>query len=143
MNQNIGFYPESSLKASATTAPITGKFVDNSDHEFNAAIKMNITPAELRKVLGVIQLTTNTAKYDVDDYNCRILHLLCLIRCVRMILSLPTRFRIPNTINVSGSMTPQGLYLELQRRMKYVPADRPNIRLTSRESECRKEPITL
>jgi len=113
---SIGFYPESALKASATTAPIPGKFVENSGHEYNASMHMAVTPAEFRRALGLIQLTAKAAKYDVDDYNCTdfALQIFNALRPTDPIL--PMRQRIPNTLTTTGSMTPQGLYAELLRR---------------------------
>lgn len=68
VTQNIGFYPNSTWKM-LLTEPVLSKIVDNSEHEFNASLKMDITPQQLNNVLSYMD---NVAKhdYDIDDYNC-------------------------------------------------------------------------
>jgi hypothetical protein len=68
--QNIGFYPVSGWKTMLTTAPIKGKFVDNSGHEFNAGPKRELTPEKLSRTLMHIRRLARYIKYDIDDYNC-------------------------------------------------------------------------
>lgn len=127
MVQHIGFYPANSFKTTLTTAPIPGKFVDNGNHEYNAGIKMNVTPANFRKVLGFIQLTAKAAKYSIDKYNCTNFAL-AAFNSVRMDDPIePPLVHIPNTMNITGSLTPQGLYLELFKRKKSDANERPNI----------------
>ena len=52
IQQNIGFYPNQGWKSIATPAPIPGKFVDNAGHEFNASLKMSLTPEELQSIIN-------------------------------------------------------------------------------------------
>ncbi len=115
----------------ATTAPIPAKFVDNAYHEYNATIKMSITTSQLDKVLNAIQVTAKTVKYDIDDYNCTnfAIDIFNMVRSTDPIV--PARIHIPGTINTNGSLTPQGLYLELVRRKKHSAVDRSNIRVSS------------
>jgi hypothetical protein len=68
--QFIGFSPKSSWKATLTNAPIEGKFVDNSQHEFNASLKMNLSPENYRSTLTEILYMSNFIQYDIDNYNC-------------------------------------------------------------------------
>jgi len=64
--QNIGFYPMIGWKTLLTTAPVEGKFVDNSEHEFNASLKMSLTPEDLKKTLDEMIYLSSVVKYDID-----------------------------------------------------------------------------
>ena len=54
VQQNIGFYPDQGWKTMLTPAPVTGKFVDNAGHEFNASLSMSLTPEQLQSVINEI-----------------------------------------------------------------------------------------
>lgn len=117
VTQNIGFYPESGWKVAMTPAPVTGKFVDNHFHEFNASYEMSITATQLQAGLIRMQYLANFVRYDIDDYNCTdwALDVFNEVAAPDKRLDIP-RFPIPGGMAPAGTSTPQGLYLQLQSR---------------------------
>lgn len=112
--QNIGFYPLTGWKTILTTAPIDGKFVDNGEHEFNASLKMNLTPEELRKALDEINYLSGFVKYDIDDFNCTDFALEVFNSArISNPLEIP-KYDIPGGMAPDGTNTPQGLYNKLK-----------------------------
>ena len=125
VSQNVGFYPKAAWKTTTTTAPIPGRFVDNSRHGFNASIKMDLSPAQLKAALAKMEYLSKFVKYDIDDYNCTDFAL----EVFNSIRSNPLNIQkmdIPGTMSPKGSSTPQGLYLTLQQ-MKRNSAEANNI----------------
>jgi hypothetical protein len=97
-----------------TTAPIKGKFVDNGEHEFNAGLKMSVTPEELKKTLSRISYLGKFAKYDIDDYNCTDFALDVFNQTrISNAIEIP-RYNIPGGMAPYGTNTPQGLYNKLK-----------------------------
>ncbi len=114
VQQNIGFYPEHEWKLILAPEPIEGKLVDNAGHEFNASLKMNVTPQQLHLIINKIKYLAGFVKYDIDEYN-----------CTDLALDVFNEVRIGNPIEIpkyeifggmapNGTNTPQGLYKELQ-----------------------------
>lgn len=68
ITQNIGFYPNSTWKM-LFASPVENKIVDNGEHEFNASLKMNLTPEQLNNTINLIS-SLSGRDYDIDDYNC-------------------------------------------------------------------------
>ncbi|WP_018615713.1 hypothetical protein [Segetibacter koreensis] len=112
--QNIGFYPVEGWKSLLTTAPVAGKFVDNSEHEYNASLKMNLSAAQLQKTLDKMVELSRFVKYDVDEFNCTDFAL-DVFNATRIsnALEIP-RYDIPGGTAISGTNTPQGLYNQLK-----------------------------
>lgn len=112
--ENIGFYPVEGWKTLLTTAPVEGKFVDNSEHEFNASLKMNLTPEELKKTLDKMVYLSRFVKYDIDEFNCTDFALK-VFNATRISnpLEIP-KYDIPGGTAINGTNTPQGLYKELK-----------------------------
>ncbi|MES2648084.1 MAG: hypothetical protein V4717_14500 [Bacteroidota bacterium] len=112
--QNIGFYPQTNWKTMLTPAPVEGKFVDNSGHEFNASIKMQLTQTKFQEMLTQIRYLSNSIKYDIDEYNCTdfALEVFNSIRHTDNKVLIP-RYDIPGGMAPNGSYTPQGLFKEL------------------------------
>ncbi|WP_018615956.1 hypothetical protein [Segetibacter koreensis] len=108
VTQNIGFYPVTTWKM-LFTEPVKGKFVDNSEHEFNASFKMDITPLQLNNTLNhIIQLST--VNYDIDDYNCTD-YALDIFNYSRIGNPLQIKKnQIPGGRSINGSSTPGALY---------------------------------
>jgi len=117
VSQHIGFYPSSDWK-SITTSPVTGKFVDNGNHEFNASYELTITPAQLMAGLTRMQYLQKFVRYDLDDYNCTDWSLDVFNQVVRpeQMLTIP-KYPIPGGSAPYGTSTPQGLFVELQQRL--------------------------
>ena len=113
IQQNIGFYPNQGWKSIATPAPIPGKFVDNAGHEFNASLKMSLTPEELQSIINEMLYLKNSIKYDIDENNCTdfALHIFNFVRPGDPIL-IP-KYDIPGGMAPTGTNTPQGLYQKL------------------------------
>lgn len=111
--QNIGFYPEHSYKTLLTTAPVTGVFGDDQHHEFNASMKLELTPTQFNVVIAQMSQLSKRVRYDLDEYNCAdfALEVFNFVRGANA-LEIP-RMDIPGTINPYGSNTPQGVYLKL------------------------------
>lgn len=111
--QNIGFYPMEGWKNLLTTGPVSGKFVDNGEHEFNASLKMDLTPKDLKKTLDKVVYLTGFVKYDIDEFNCTDFAL-DVFNATRISnpLEIP-RYDIPGGTAINGTNTPQGLYNKL------------------------------
>lgn len=129
VQQIIGFYPNERWKAILTPAPISGKFVDNAGHEFNASLKMSLTPAELQSVINEMLYLKNSIKYDIDEYNCTdfALHIFNFIRPGNPIV-IP-KYDIPGGMAPNGTSTPQGLYQKLSSMKEEGGAEAANINL--------------
>lgn len=112
--QNIGFYPVEGWKTLLTTAPVEGKFVDNSEHEYNASFKMNLTPEELQKTLNNMVYLSRSVKYDIDEFNCTdfALNVFNTAR-ISNPLEIP-KYDIPGGTAINGTNTPQGLYKQFK-----------------------------
>jgi hypothetical protein len=121
---NIGFYPQSGYKAS-TYAPTAGKLVDNAGHEFNAALKMGLTPAQLSTVFVRIQQLSNL-DYDTDEYNCTDWGLDIFNRTRTNKLDIPL-YGIPGSPLTQHTRTPQGLYNKLQGMVNANDPEKGNI----------------
>ncbi len=114
VTQNIGFYPLEGWKTLLTTAPVAGKFVDNSEHEYNASLKMNLTAEELKKALDEIVYLSSFVKYDIDEFNCTDFALdVFNTNRVSNPLEIP-KYDIPGGTAINGTNTPQGLYNQLK-----------------------------
>lgn len=133
VTQHIGFYPESNWKTMLTPAPIKGKFVDNATHEFNASLKMNITPAELQKALTQMSYLARFVNYDIDEYNCTdwALDVFNKARSSSIQLAIPL-YQIPGGQAPYGTSTPQGLYKVL-KSMKNMGGPESNKILVSNQ----------
>lgn len=126
--QNIGFYPEQGWKVAFTNAPVPGKFVDNSNHEYNASLLLNISPDQLHRALDEIRYLAGKVLYDIDEYNCTDFAL-DVINCVRAYkLDIP-RYDIPGGITAGGTATPQGLFHKLAAMKKAEGPEAGNISL--------------
>lgn len=113
-SQHIGFYPKTGWKTTITDAPLDGKFVDNSNHEFNASYEVTVSPENLRSaIMRIRQL--RSVRYDIDDYNCTD----WAIQVWRTAVSpgiwfdIP-RFHMPGSLSPNGTSTPQGLYVKIK-----------------------------
>jgi len=126
--QNIGFYPETNWKVLLTPAPVKGKFVDNGRHEYNASLKMTITPAELQNAIIHMQYLARFIQYDIDDYNCTdfALEVFNKVRNPAGRLEIP-RYDIPGGMAPAGTSTPQGLYNKLKSMQQSSSSEASNI----------------
>jgi hypothetical protein len=127
VQQNIGFYPVTGWKSGLTPAPVKGKFVDNSYHEYNASFIMPLTPENFNSMLVHIQYLANFIKYDIDEYNCTdfALEVFNYKRGGNQ-LTIPM-YDIPGGNAPFGTATPQGLYQKLKSLKKDQGAEGANI----------------
>ena len=123
-SQNIGFYPKSGYKA-VTYAPTAGKLVNNEHHEFNASLKMDLTPAQLVSVLTRIQQLANL-NYDVDEYNCTDWALDIFNRVRNDKVEIPL-YGLPGSPLTQHTRTPQGLYHKLQQMVNSNDPEKGNV----------------
>jgi len=123
-SQNIGFYPKSGYKAS-TYAPTAGKLVNNEHHEFNASLKMNLSPTQLNSILNKMQQLSNL-NYDVDEYNCAdwALDIFNHVRANKVAVPL---YGIPGSPLTHATRTPQGLYQKLRQMVNANDPEKGNI----------------
>jgi hypothetical protein len=110
--QNIGFYPQTGWKVGLTDAPVDAKFVDDSQHEFNAAYTKTLTPEEFRSTVTEIRYLKNM-QYDIDNYNCTD-WALAVFNKQGYGLDIPL-YDIPGTYPSAGTSMPQGIYNKLQQ----------------------------
>lgn len=131
--QNIGFYPENLVKTLSTTAPVPGTFADDRHHEFNASIKMQLTPTQLNAVIAQMSQVSKRAKYDIDEYNCTdfALEIFNFVNAGNA-LEIP-KIDIPGTMNSYGSNTPQGVYLKLSELKRANGLEAGNITIPGEE----------
>lgn len=125
--QVIGFYPQQGWKTIATPAPVPGKFVDNSSHEFNASIKMNLNSTQFQSLLTEISRHKND-KYDIDEYNCTdfALEIFNYQRTNKLTIA---KYFLPGGQTPYGTSTPQAVYLELQSIKAIGGNDAVNVNL--------------
>ena len=126
--QNIGFYPTHGWKAILSNAPVEGKFVDNSNHEFNATLKMNVTPGEFNKTIQRALELSKYIKYDIDEYNCTdfALDVFNTTRLANPVL-IP-KYDIPGGMTSNGTNTPQGLFSKI-KGMQQAGVEQQNINI--------------
>jgi hypothetical protein len=127
--QNIGFYPNKTWKTLLTTAPIEGKFVDNSGHEFNASFKMNVSAEHLKSILTEIQSLARFIQYDIDEYNCTDFALDVFNKIRTNKITIPM-YDIPGGTAAGGPRTPQGLYNQLKSWKESGHPEAQNINIT-------------
>ncbi|MFL5738908.1 MAG: hypothetical protein ACJ75B_01720 [Flavisolibacter sp.] len=111
--QNIGFYPKSNWKEVLNADPVDSKFVDDGGHEFNASLKMSLTPFQLKEIINKIRSMAPGLKYDTDEFNCTDFALE-IFNYVRTPLEIP-RYSVPGGIGTNATRTPQGLYVKLKQ----------------------------
>lgn len=128
ITQNIGFYPKDGWKVTLTPAPVPGKFVDNAYHEFNASLKMALTPEQLRSVISEIIYLARFVRYDVDEYNCAdfALDVFNKVRADKLVIP---KYDVPGGLTADGTSTPQGIYNTLKERQRLGGPEATNIKI--------------
>ena len=124
--QNIGFYPKDGWKTLMTNAPVEGKLVDNSQHEFNASFKMYLSPENFKSTLNEILYLSRFIKYDIDNYNCTDFALDVFNKTRADKLEIPL-YDIPSNLPSTGTRTPQGLYNKLKSMQQSRHPESSNI----------------
>ena len=129
IQQSIGFYPATSWKT-LIDLPVEGRFADNGEHEFNASITMDITPANFRSTVERMLYLSTYIKYDIDDYNCTdfALNIFNFKRSNPLNI---IKYDVPGGATTSGTSTPQGIYKELKRIKDLVNTESNNISIPS------------
>lgn len=122
VQQSIGFYPTANWKNILSADPVDSKIVNDGNHEFNASLKMIISPNLLRSAIGKIKEISNM-KYDMDEFNCTDFALE-VFNYIRTPLQIP-HYVIPG--GVYRTNTPQGLYNKLKDMWLNNDAEKNNI----------------
>ncbi|MBL7697134.1 MAG: hypothetical protein JNK79_03210 [Chitinophagaceae bacterium] len=94
---------------------IPGKFVDDTQHEYNASAKMNLPSQDFVKVILYMKKKLKMAKYDIDDFNCANFAIEAFNSARSNDPLIVPKHNIPGGTTRKGSETPQGLYRELFR----------------------------
>lgn len=123
--QNIGFYPSSNWKNILDADPVDSKFVDDGGHEFNASLKMNLTPYQLNLIL-IKAKELSGLKYDMDQFNCTDYALEVFNAARTNEIDIP-RYGIPGGVGTYPSRTPQGLYTMLNQMKQNKDPEAANI----------------
>jgi hypothetical protein len=63
----LGFYPSSAVDLDNPS--IKGEFENNSAHEYDVSLSLNISQVQLTKLIDYIKMNS-TATYDLNSYNC-------------------------------------------------------------------------
>ncbi|MBN8837165.1 MAG: hypothetical protein J0I09_07900 [Sphingobacteriia bacterium] len=110
IEQNIGFYPNSSWKV-VTGGNIASKMADDAGHEYNARYTISLSASQFQAALNAVQ-TFSSFDYNVASFNCTDFAL-NVFNAAGGNLSIP-KYQIPGFGIQGGSNTPQGLYNQLQ-----------------------------
>lgn len=124
VSQNIGFYPNQGWKTLLNPTPINSKCVDNQGHEYNAGLKRNMTPTQLKGLLANMEYAAKNKQYDIDDYNCTDFALEIFNSISGNKTLIIPKYNIP--LGTSPANTPQGLYQKL-KSMKETGVESNNI----------------
>ena len=122
VQQSIGFYPIANWKNILSADPVDSKMVDDGHHEFNASLKMDVTPFNFRSAIGKMK-ELSTMKYDMDEFNCTDFALE-VFNYIRNPLEIP-QYVIPG--GLYGTKTPQGLYNKLNEMWRNNDPETKNI----------------
>jgi hypothetical protein len=68
IQQNIGFYPNTSWKALAGTS-VESKVVDNEGHEYNASLTMSVNATQFQAAIDKMQAIAGN-EYNIEKWNC-------------------------------------------------------------------------
>lgn len=115
VQQIFGWYPTPGYKLMLNASPIDGKFVNNAYHEYNASIKLDISPSQLQTAITEVVYLSGFIRYDIDEYNCTDFALDVYNKAVSPYdrLEIP-KYIIPGSNSTFGSSTPNGLFQQLQ-----------------------------
>lgn len=115
VQQVFGWYPTPGYKLLLNASPIDGKFVNNAYHEYNASLKMDISPSQLQTAIIEVLYLSGFIRYDIDEYNCTDFAIDVFNKAVSPYdrLEIP-KYTIPGSNSAFGSSTPNGLYQQLQ-----------------------------
>ncbi|PZR29109.1 MAG: hypothetical protein DI535_03595 [Citrobacter freundii] len=113
IKQYFGMYPAEGWKTNDMVNGTPAKLVDNSNHEYNAYMEINITPQELLLAIEKIR-SQKSAIYNLNHYNCTdfALDVWNAASSNQTYLEIP-KLHIPGS-SYPASNTPQGLYVQIQ-----------------------------
>lgn len=110
IQQNIGFYPNSSWKVTSG-GDVSSKIGDDAGHEYNARYTISVTASQFQSALNTVQ-GLSTHNYNIAAFNCTDFAL-AVFNAAGGNLSIP-QYQIPGYPNgTTGSNTPQGVYQQL------------------------------
>jgi hypothetical protein len=141
MTINIGLYPVDSWKTIFNTNNIPGKFSDDTQHEYNASVKMDLTFQELSTVIATLKLYATSSKYDIDDFNCTDFAIGIFNSARPSNPLIIPKYKIPGGQTANGTSTPQSLYKELLKY--YRSSSMSNAVITVPQSKTYAEPTKI
>jgi hypothetical protein len=133
VTQSFGFYPKNGIW-SIFNAPVDSKVVDDGQHEFNASMTMNISPAQFVSVRHLAINYANTLDYDLNDFNCGdfALYLFNNSRPVNEQIQVPDWIvpsGYPSRPDANFGTTPNGIYKKLKEMKDANHPEASNIQL--------------
>lgn len=107
VQQNFGFYPNSSWKTVVGPDNIASKIADEAGHEYQEKYTIAVSAGQFQQALAAAQ-RNSTHDYNVAEYNCADFAL-GVFRAAGGNLNVP-QYQIPGFPSGDGSNTPEGVY---------------------------------
>jgi len=107
VQQNLGFYPNTSWKTVAGPDNIASKIADDTGHEYQAKYTIAVNATQFQQALSAAA-RYSTHDYNIAEFNCADFAL-DIFRAAGGTLNVP-QFQIPGFPSSDGSNTPEGIY---------------------------------
>lgn len=120
VEQNFGFYPNTSWKTVVGPDNIASKIVDDGGHEYQAKYEISVSASQFQNALKAAQ-NYSAYQYNVAQFNCAD-YALKVFNAAGGTLNVP-RYTIPGFPSNNGSNTPEGVYDAIKN---LVLAGKPN-----------------
>jgi len=111
VQQNIGFYPNTSWKTVVGPDNIASKIADDGGHEYQAKYTIVVSPSQFQQAMNAAK-TYSTHDYNVAEFNCAD-YALQIFKAAGGSLNVP-QLQIPGFPSSDGSNTPEGVYDAIQ-----------------------------
>lgn len=112
VQQNLGFYPNSSWKTVVGPDNIASKVADDGGHEYQAKYTIAVSASQFLQAVNTAK-TYSTHDYNVAEFNCAD-YALQVFRAAGGNLNVP-QYQIPGFPSGDGSNTPEGVYDAIAR----------------------------
>lgn len=111
VQQNVGFYPNTSWKTLVGPDKIASKIADDAGHEYQAKYTIAVTGAQFQQAMNAAQ-AYSTHDYNVAEFNCADFALQ-VFQAAGGNLSVP-QYQITGFPSGDGSNTPEGVYQAIE-----------------------------
>lgn len=111
VQQNFGFYPNSSWKTVVGPDNLVSKMVDDAGHEYQARYTVTLSATQFQQALQAAKNYSSNS-YNVASFNCAD-YALAVFNSAGGSLAVP-KFQIPGFPSANGSNTPEGVYDAIQ-----------------------------